>query len=187
MNNDKSPQQIKNSCQQIGSELAPCYREGLERSKTKYPGLQAAGNVHCRLAKIVCKMADEDNIRRCVRDELELNLVQRTRNLIRSAAVSSARDLEQNLGGGLLSNTRSGRSANSLNDTGSTSFSGTKRSSSAPGHSWRFKKSKAVKIQTIPKTVRLLDKPSDDVEISADADCEDYAITDEMNECLISA
>ena len=125
-------------------------------------------------------MADEDNIRRCVRDELELNLVQRTRNRIRSAAVSSARDLEQNLGGGLLSNTRSGRSANSLNDTGSTSFSGTKRSSSAPGHSWRFKKSNAVKIQTIPKTVWLLDKPNDDVEISPDGDCEDYSITDEM-------
>ena len=117
----------KNSCQQIGSELAPCYRKGLGTSKTKYPGLQAAGNVLCRVAKIVCKMAVEDNIRRCVRDELELNLVQRTRNLIRSAAVSkSAGDLEQNLGGGLLSNTRSSRSANSLNDTGSTSFSGTK-------------------------------------------------------------
>lgn len=78
------------------------------------------------------------------------------------------------------SNTRSGRSANSLNDTGSTSFSGTKRSSSALGHSWRFKKSKAVKIQTIPKTVWLLDKPNDDVEISPDGDCEDYSITDEM-------
>ena len=37
-------------------------------------------------------MADEENVRRCVRDELELNLVQRTRNLIRSAAVSTARD-----------------------------------------------------------------------------------------------
>ena len=72
-------------------------------------------------------MADEGNIRRCVKDELELNLVQRTRNLIRSTAVSSARDLEQNLSGGLLSNTRSGRSANSLNGTGSASFSGTKR------------------------------------------------------------
>ena len=70
-------------------------------SKTKYPGLQAAGNVHCRvLCKIVCKMADKENIRRCVRDEIQLSLVQRTRNLIRSAAVSIARDLEQNLGGG---------------------------------------------------------------------------------------
>ena len=45
-------------------------------------------------------MADKENIRRCVRDEIELSLVQRTRNLIRSAAVSIARDLEENLGGG---------------------------------------------------------------------------------------
>jgi len=40
-----------------------------------------------------CKMADEENIRRCVRDELELNLVQRTRNLIRSGAVLTAKPL----------------------------------------------------------------------------------------------
>ena len=49
-------------------------------------------------------MADEENIGRCVRDELELNLVQRTRNLIRSAAVSTARDLDHNLAGNFLSN-----------------------------------------------------------------------------------
>ena len=44
----------QNSCQQIGSELAPCYREGLGRSKTKYPGLQAAWNVHCRCHSDMC-------------------------------------------------------------------------------------------------------------------------------------
>ena len=39
-------------------------------------------------------MADEeDRIRRCVREELELNLVSRTRSLIRSAASSSVNDL----------------------------------------------------------------------------------------------
>ena len=32
---------------------------------------------------------EEERIRRCVREELELNLVSRTRNLIRSAASSS--------------------------------------------------------------------------------------------------
>ena len=39
-------------------------------------------------------MADEEErIRRCVREELELNLVSRTRNLIRSAASSSVPEL----------------------------------------------------------------------------------------------
>ena len=39
-------------------------------------------------------MADEeDRIRRCVREELELNLVSRTRNLIHSAASSSVPEL----------------------------------------------------------------------------------------------
>ena len=46
----------------------------------------------------------EENIRRCVRDELELNIVQRTRSLILSAAVSTARDLDHNLAGNMLSN-----------------------------------------------------------------------------------
>ena len=100
-------------------------------------------------------MADEENIRRCVRDELELNLVQRTRNLIRSAAVSTARDLDHNLAGNLLPNrSRSSSPAfrkPSENDAGSSSSGGTKRSSSAPGHSWRFKKSKPPKIQAFQK------------------------------------
>ena len=129
-------------------------------------------------------MADEENIRRCVRDELELNLVQRTRSLIRSAAASTARDLDQNLAGNMLSN-RS-RSCNpafrtpSENGAGSSSSGGTKRSSSAPGHSWRFKKSKPPKIQSIPKTVWLLDKPSEEVEIGTDGEFEDYPVTDDM-------
>ena len=39
-------------------------------------------------------MADEEErIRRCVREELELNLVSRTRNLIHSAASSSVPEL----------------------------------------------------------------------------------------------
>ncbi|KAJ7337766.1 hypothetical protein OS493_007921 [Desmophyllum pertusum] len=111
-------------------------------------------------------MADEESIRRCVRDELELNLVQRTRNLIRSAAVSTSRDLDQNVGRGSLSNrsrsfspafrstsASSTAPGSSSNSTGPANSGGTKRSNSAPGHPWRFKKSKPVKIQSIPKTV----------------------------------
>ena len=129
-------------------------------------------------------MADEENIRRCVRDELELNLVQRTRNLIRSAAVSTARDLDQNLAGNLLSNRSRSCSlvfrTPSENGAGSSSSGGSKRSSSTPGHSWRFKKSKPAKIQSIPKTVWLLDKPSEEAEIGTDGEFEDYPVTDDM-------
>ena len=61
------------------------------------------------MSRVTCgirpsKIADEESISSCVRDELELNLVQGTRNLIRVTAVSTARDLDQNLAGGLLSN-----------------------------------------------------------------------------------
>ena len=68
----------------------------------------------------------------------------------------------------------------SENSTGFTSSGRTKRSSSAPGHSWRFKKSKPPKIQRIPKTVWLLDKPSEEVEIGTDGEFEDYAVSDDM-------
>ena len=43
-----------------------------------------------------------------------------------------------------------------------------------------FKKSKAVKIQTISKTVCLLDKPNDDMEISPNGDYEYFSVTAEM-------
>ena len=129
-------------------------------------------------------MADEESIRRCVRDELELNLVQRTRSLIRSSAVSTARELDHNLAGNMLSN-RSRSSSPALrtpseNSAGLSSSGGTKRSSSAPGHSWRSKKSKSAKIQSIPKTVWLLDKPSEEVEIGTDGEFEDYPVTDDV-------
>ena len=129
-------------------------------------------------------MADEENIRPCVRDKLELNLVKRMRSLIRSAAVSTARGLDHNLAGNMLSN-RS-RSCNpafqtpSENGAGSSSSGGTKRSSSAPGHSWRFKKSKPPKIQSISKTVWLLDKPSKEADIGTNGEFEDYSVTDDM-------
>ena len=82
-------------------------------------------------------MADEEKIRHCVRDELELNSVQRTRNLIRSsAAVLTVRHLDYNLAGKLLSNrSRSCSPAfrtPSEHGVGSSSSGGTKRSSSAP-------------------------------------------------------
>ena len=56
----------------------------------------------------------------------------------------------------------------SENGAGSSSSGGTKRSSSAPGNFWRFKKGKPPKIQSIPKTVWLLDKPSEEVEIGTE-------------------
>ena len=129
-------------------------------------------------------MADEESIRPCVRDKLELNLVQRNRSLVRSAAVSTAREFDHNLAQNKLSN-RSISSSPALrtpseNSAGLSSSGGTKRSSSAPGHSWRFKKSKSAKIQSIPKTVWLLDKPSKEVEIGTDGEFEDYPVTDDM-------
>ena len=47
-------------------------------------------------------------------------------------------------------------------------------------HSWRFKKSKATQIQSIPKTVWLLDKPSEEAEIGTDGEFEDYPRTNDM-------
>lgn len=127
-------------------------------------------------------MADEENIGHCVRDEIELNLVQRTRSLIHSATVSTARDLDYNLGGNMLSNRSTSCSPAlrmpSENSARSSSSGGIKRSSSAPGHSWRFKKSKPPKIQ--PKTVWLLDKKSEEVDIGTDGEFEDSPVTDDM-------
>ena len=123
------------------------------------------------MTRAAFKMAEEESrIRQCVRDELELNLAQRTRNLICSAAVSTARDLDQNLGGGSPINrsfipasrstsVRTSSTSLSTNSTGDGSSGGAKRTYSTPGHTWRFKKNKAAKIQSIPKTVWLSDKP----------------------------
>ena len=47
-------------------------------------------------------------------------------------------------------------------------------------HSWRFKKSKATQIQSIPKTVWLLDKPSEEAEIGTDGEFENYPRTNDM-------
>ena len=91
------------------------------------------------------KMADEENIRHCVRDKFE----QRMRNLIRSTAASITRDLDQNLGGGLLpsrsrscilvvcSTSKSATFSGALSGigSGSSSLGVTKGSSPVPGHS----------------------------------------------------
>ena len=66
------------------------------------------------------------------------------------------------------------------NGAGFSNSGGTKRSSSAPGNFWRFKKGKPPKIQSIPKTVWLLDKPSEEAEIGTDGKFEDYPVTDDM-------
>ena len=90
-------------------------------------------------------MADEeDRIRRCVREELELNLVSRTRSLIRSAASSSVNDLNNAFAG----QTAEGRSL------GPSSRPAIKRRN-IPGH-WgnRPKKTKQEKtkhVQSINK------------------------------------
>ena len=68
----------------------------------------------------------------------------------------------------------------SENSSGSSSSCGTKRSSSAPGHSWRFKKCKPPKMQRIPKTVWLLNTPSEEVDIGTDGEFEAYAVTDDI-------
>ena len=118
-------------------------------------------------------MADEEErIRRCVREELELNLVSRTRNLIRSAASSSVNDLNN-----AFASQTAGRSSN----LGPSSRSAIKRQN-IPGHWNRPKKTKQEKtkhVQSIPKTVWLLERPDDDVQITDDGCYGDYALTDD--------
>ena len=113
---------------------------------------------------------EEDRIRRCVREELELNLVSRTRSLIRSAASSSVNDLNNAFAG----QTAEGRSL------GPSSRPAIKRRN-IPGHSNRPKKTKQEKtkhVQSIPKTVWLLERPDDDyVQITDDGCYSDYALT----------
>ena len=107
-------------------------------------------------------MADEDErIRRCVREELELNLVSRTRNLIRSVASSSVND---------LNNAFAGQTARRSSNLGPSSRLAIKRQN-IPGHWNRPKKTKQEKtkhVQSIPKTVWLLERPDDDVQITDD-------------------
>jgi hypothetical protein len=118
---------------------------------------------------------------------------------IRSAAALTARELEQTFpavspGLGTQSiNSAIGRSntttafsdtpraTTSLPSTESTSRSTIKRPFvPVTGHTWRFKKSKPVQIKKIPKTVWLLEKPSEDVELTDNGGYEDYAINDDM-------
>ena len=120
-------------------------------------------------------MADEeDRIRRCVREELELNLVSRTRSLIRSAASSSVNDLNNAFAG----QTAEGRS---LGPSSRPAIAIKRRN--IPGHWNRPKKSKQEKtkhVQWIPKTVWLLERPDDDdVQITDDGCYSDYALTDD--------
>ena len=69
----------------------------------------------------------------------------------------------------------------STNSTGDGSSGGAKRTYSTPGHTWRFKKNKAAKIQSIPKNVWLLDtKPHEEVKIGSDGQYEDYSVYDDM-------
>ena len=118
-------------------------------------------------------MADEEErIRRCVREELELNLVSRTRNLIHSAASSSVNDLNNAFAG-----QTTGRSSN----LGPSSRPAIKRQN-IPGHWNRPKKTKQEKtkhVQSIPKTVWLLERPDDDVQITDDGCYGDYALNDD--------
>lgn len=129
---------------------------------------------------------DQERIRQCVREELELNLVSRTRNLIRSAAASTARELGQafpastsNQGSQLYSATSPSVSSG---DPSLTNTNKGKRSRPFNSHTLRFKKSKPeVKVQKVPKTVWLLEKPSEEVELTDDGGSyEDYSLTDDM-------
>ena len=112
-------------------------------------------------------MADEEErIRRCVREELQLNLVSRTRNLIHSAATSSVSELNSVFAGQTAQRSSFGPSSRPA----------VKRQN-IPGHWNRPKKTKQEKtkhVHSIPKTVWLLERPDDDVEIT-----NDYAITED--------
>ena len=111
-------------------------------------------------------MADEEErIRRCVRKELELNLVYRTRKLIHSAATSSVSELNNVFAG----------QTSQRSSYGPSSRPAVKRQN-IPGH-WNRPKTKHV--QSIPKTVWLLERPGDDVEITDDGCYRDYAITED--------
>ena len=109
-------------------------------------------------------MADEEEkIRRCVLEELELNLVSRTRNLIHSAASSSVHE---------LSNFFEGQTAQ--RSSFRSSSRPTVKRQNIPGHWNRPKKTKQEKrkpVQSIPK------RPDDDVEIADDGCYSDYAIS----------
>ena len=132
-------------------------------------------------------MVDEESIRRCVREELEQNLVQRTRNLIRSLAASTARDRQRNL----TSNNQHNRSLSQPalsstlspgvggNTTTSNNTSDVKRPTSVPGHSWTFKRSKPAKVKTVPKTVWMLDKSSEE-HFGSDGGYNEYRIREDM-------
>ena len=66
-------QQAKIRVNKLGLSWPLVTARDLGGVKLNIPDYKRRGNVHCRLLrKIVCKMADEDNIGRCVRDELEL-------------------------------------------------------------------------------------------------------------------
>ena len=109
-------------------------------------------------------MADEE-IRRVVREELELNLVSRTRNLIRSAASSASR-LGESITQSSTPSSLSTVAPRAL--TSGTSSTNNKRPfpATGKGHWMRTKKAKPIKIQSVPKSVWLLERPRDDVEIS---------------------
>ena len=99
-------------------------------------------------------MADEEErIRRFLREEFQLglNLVSRTRNLIRSAASSSVNDLNN-----AFASRTEGRSS-------------TKKT----------KQEKTKHVQSITKTVWLLERPDDDVQTTDDGCYGDYALTDD--------
>ena len=117
-------------------------------------------------------MADEEErIRRCVREELELNLVSRTRNLIHSAASSSVPELNNAFAGQTAQRSSFGPSSRP-----------TVKRRNIPGHWNRPKKTKQEKtkpVQSIPKTVWLLERPDDDVEVTDDGCYGDYAITED--------
>ena len=102
---------------------------------------------------------------------LELNLVSRTRNLIHSAATSSVSE---------FNNVFAGQTAQ-RSSLGPSSRPAVKRQN-IPGHWNRPKKTKQEKtkhVHSIPKTVWLLERPDDDVEITDDGCYRNYAITED--------
>ena len=129
----------------------------------------------------------EEIVRRCVREELvnsrggcnNQNLVNRTRNLIRSSASTTARQLGE-------TGQQSGPASEVRRTSTAMSAAAYDRSTSLPGHTLRKRKAPATtakkKAAVLPKTVFLLDEPTGHSDSGPEdgSDDHEYVIKEEM-------
>ena len=129
----------------------------------------------------------EDVVRRCVREELNTRgnvtsqtLVNRTRNLIRSSASFSARQL------GETGEQQSASTSEFSRNAPAMSARAHDRSASLTGHPLRNRKapSSKQKVHVVPKTVFLLDQVNlnadDEEDLEDDSQNDEYTIKEEM-------